>query len=279
MKYLPAISISSVISTSLLFVSYTAQASDISFTPRASFALTAYKFSQPARTGALAPTGINGNDFPELDFEVTFKVLGIGGTFSGEGYYFDLSAQQSSEEEDSFTLDDPLLTEPFVETFKGDRQDFALTLGTRVLENQGSIFLGYKTGKSEASGNKGQYLKFEEKGLFIGANYGWTLGSGRLSFNAALADLEGELTETVTNPQFASPAVLSEPLDINATSDAQGLSYGLSWSSRISKNLSYSLSYDTKKYTFENVKDNSSTAPKEFEEELTSLMLAVYFQY
>lgn len=279
MKYLHSISVSSVISASLLLISHSAQASEISFTPRASLALTNYKFTQPARTGALAPTGINGNDFPELKFEVTFKVLGVGGTFSNGDYYFDLSAQQSSEEEDTFTLDDPLLAEPFVETFKGDRQDFAMTLGTRVLENQGSIFLGYKTGKSEASGNQGQYLKFEEKGLFIGANYGWTLGSGRLSINAALADLDGELTETVTNPQFASPAVLSEPLDINATSDAQGLSYGLSWSSRISKNLSYSLSLDTKKYTFENVKDSNPSAPKEFEEELTSLMLAVYFQY
>ena len=49
-----------------------------------------------------------------------------------------------------------------------------------------------------------------------------------ISINLEFAELNGDLTENVTNPAFASPAVLAVPLDINATSDAQGLSYGVS---------------------------------------------------
>ena len=274
--------LSTVIASPLIAASFfiitNANASEVTFTPRASLSVSDYKFTQTARPGALAPTGINGNDFPEITFEVTFKILGIGGTFFKDGYYLDLSIQQSADEEDSFTLDDPLLSQPFVETFKGDRQDSAITFGKKILNNQGGIYFGYKTGKSEASGNQGQHLSFEEKGLFIGANYSWPIAAGRLSVNVALADLDGDLMETVTNAQFTS---LPIPLDINATSDAQGLSYGLSWSSRLTKSLSYSISIDAKKYTFDNVKDSNpaTITSDEFEENLTSAMFSIYFQF
>ena len=256
------------------------QASEISFTPRASVSLTSYKFSQTPRPGALAPSGINGDDFPEVTFDVTFKILGLGGTFFKDGYYLDLSVQKSADEEDSFTLDDPAIPGgTFTETFTGDREDFAITFGKKILDNKGGLYIGYKSGKSEASGDQGQHLSFKEKGLFIGANYGWKVSnSGHFSINFAFADLEGDLTEDVTNALFTS---LPTPLDINATSDAQGLSYGLSWSSRLTDKLSYSVSVDSKKYTFDNIKDSNpaTITSKEFEEELKSAMISVYFQF
>jgi len=273
-----------LVAASLFIATFSAQASEISFTPRASVSLTSYKFIQTSRPGALAPSGINGNDFPEVTFDVTFKILGIGGTFFKNGYYLDLSAQKSADEEDSFTLEDPALVGfgftdgKFTETFKGDREDLAITFGKQVLENQGGIYIGYKTGKSQASGNAGTSLTFKEKGLFVGANYGWPIARGRFSINIAFADLKGDLIESVDNPLFNG---LPIPLDINATSDAQGVSYGFNWSSRLSDTLSYSVSLDTKKYTFDNIEDsNPAVIPStEFEEELTSAMVSIYIQF
>jgi hypothetical protein len=258
-----------------LIISPVAQAGDISFTPRASISFARYKFSQTARPGALAPTGINGDEFPEVTFDVTFKLLGVGGTFFKEGYYLDIAAAKSADEEDSFTFEEA----SFKETFKGDRQDFSLTIGMKILDNMGGIYAGYKTGKSQADGNQGQSLSFEEKGLFIGANYAWQVSdNGLVSVNFAYADLKGDLVEEVTYPDFAS---LPIPLDIDATSDAQGLSYGISWSSRWSDSISYSLSLDAKNYTFDNIKDKNpdTITSKEFEEKFLNATVSLFFQF
>ena len=283
---IPFAALLTVVSSFSLF-STTATASEMTFTPRASISFASYKFSQTARPGALTPTNpsapvINGGEFPEVTFDVTFKILGVGGTFFKDGYYLDVAASKSADEEDSFTLEDPALPQTFVETFKGDRQDFSITLGKKILNNMGGVYVGYKSGKSQADGNQGQSLSFEEKGLFIGANYAWQVSdSGLVSVNFAYADLTGDLMEEVTNPAFASPSYLATPLDINATSDAQGLSYGVSWSSRWSDSISYSLSLDAKNYTFDNIKDKNpnTITSKQFEEKFVSTTLSLYFQF
>ena len=283
---IPFAALLTAVSSFSLF-STTATASEMTFTPRASISFASYKFSQTARPGALTPTNpsapvINGGEFPEVTFDVTFKILGVGGTFFKDGYYLDVAASKSADEEDSFTLEDPALPQTFVETFKGDRQDFSITLGKKILNNMGGVYVGYKSGKSQADGNQGQSLSFEEKGLFIGANYAWQVSdSGLVSVNFAYADLTGDLMEEVTNPAFASPSYLATPLDINATSDAQGLSYGVSWSSRWSDSISYSLSLDAKNYTFDNIKDKNpnTITSKQFEEKFVSTTLSLYFQF
>lgn len=283
MKYI--LNVSAIINacTLLIFFSTDTLASDISFSPRASISIASYSFDQTARPGAL-PDTINGGEFPKVSFNVTFKTLGLGGTFFSNGYYLDLSAQKSAQEEDDFTFEDPAFTGfgisdgKFSETFKGDREDTAITLGKKIFDHQGTVYLGYKTGKSSATGNQGETLSFKESGLFVGANYGWPIAKGRFSINLAFADLQGKLKEKVTYEPFS---MLPEPLDINASSDAQGLSYGLSWASRLSSTLSYSISLDTKKYTFDNVKDKnpSATPSSEFNEELSSATVALYFQF
>lgn len=258
-------------------------AESIQFIPRATLSIAKYDFTQSPRPNALAPTTINNNDFPEVSFNVTFKMFGIGGTIFKDDYYFDLSYAKSLNEEDSFTLEDAAIPGgAFTEDFKGDREDYAFTLGKKILERRGGVYVGYKGGTSEASGNQGTDLKFKEDGFFLGGNYGWPISdAGVISVNLAYAWLDGELTENVTNPLFASPAVLAVPLDTNASSDATGLSYGISWSARINDKLSYSVGLDTKKYTFDDVKDdNPNTIPSdEFEEEFTSLSFSTYYLF
>ena len=258
-------------------------ADELKFVPRGSIAVVSYDFVQSPRPDALAPTGINNNEFPEVNFNVTFKMLGVGGTILRNGYYLDVSYQKSLQEEDSFTLEDPVLPGGvFTETFEGDREDYAVTFGKKFLDNSLGLYAGYKGGTSEASGNQGQVLSFKEHGFFVGANYGWRIGdSGVLSVNLAYADLDGDLVEDVNNPAFASPAVLAIPLDTDASSDAQGLSYGLSWSSRLTEKLSFSLALDAKKYTFDNVQDKNPIAipSDEFEEEFVGITASVFFLF
>lgn len=283
MKY-PASAIKSGLLVFAIFVlSGPLSADELKFVPRASLAVVSYDFTQSPRPNALAPTGINNNEFPEVNFEVTFKMFGVGGTILKNGYYFDVSYQKSLNEEDSFTLEDSALPGGvFTETFEGDREDYAVTFGKKFLDNSLGLYGGYKSGTSEASGNQGQVLSFKEDGFFVGANYGWRIANkGVLSVNLAYADLDGDLIEDVNNPAFASPAVLAVPLDTDASSDAQGLSYGLSWSSRLTEKLSYSLALDAKKYTFDNVKDKNPNAipSDEFEEEFVGVTASLFYLF
>lgn len=272
--------------TALLFVVATLLSApapaieEIGFTPRISLARSSYQFSQTARTGALAPTGINGNDFPKVKFDVNFLLYGLGGTVFSGSYYLDLLYQTSSEESDKFSLDDPALPDGnFTETFSGDRQDLTLTFGKKVLQNRASLFVGYKSGKSEADGNQGQHLTFEEDGFFAGANYGFkTSATSVLSLNGAFALLDGNLKEKVTNPAFDS---LNAPLDINATSAATGLSYGIGWSNRFSKKFSLSLALESRNYTFEKIKDKNpqTISSRRFEESFLNTTVSLFYLF
>ncbi len=263
----------------LTAVSTPVAAEGVSFTPRATLAFSSYKFTQTERPGAL-PASINGGVFPEVKFDVVFQILGIGGTFFKDGYYLDLSASQSADEEDSFEFA-PM---NFTETFKGDRTDTNITFGRKILDNRGTLFLGYKTGKSQAKGDQGQRLVFEEKGFFVGGNYSWPVMQGSVvTLNIAYAKLDGDLTEDVTNPGFIQITQDNglPPLDINASSDATGLSYSLGFASRLTDTMSYSIAYEIKNYTFDNVKDDDPTviASDQFEEKFKGLNLALFFQF
>jgi hypothetical protein len=80
----------------------------------------------------------------------------------------------------------------------------------------------------------------------VGASYGWVIqDSGVLALNLAIADLDG-------NVRFQVPGL---PIDYDSTSDAQGLSYGVSWRSNINKNWGYSVALDGYQYDFTDVVD------------------------
>ena len=254
-------------------------ADDVRFIPRASLSIASYNFTQSARPGALEPSTINGGDFPEVEFDVTFKIIGVGGTLFKDSYYLDMMYQQSLDEEDTFSLQDPAIPPDgvFSETFEGDRKDYAVTVGKKFLDNLAGLYLGYKVGESDATGDQGERLNFKEDGFFIGGNYGWRINnSGVLSVNLAYADLDGDLEEKVNNPLF------SPTLSTDASSDAKGLSYGISWASRLTDKLSYSLALDTRKYTFKNVKSNDRTLTPpsdEFEEKFFSASASIYYLF
>ena len=83
----------------------------------------------------------DGSDFPEVKFDVTFIMTGIGLTTAYERYYLDFSYQDSSDESDNFS------GVGYLEKLSGDRKDYSATLGMRVLDNRGNIYVGYKKGK------------------------------------------------------------------------------------------------------------------------------------
>lgn len=278
-QYQPFVLGSLITTLALAGLALPAQAEKMSFTPRATLAFSSYKFTQTERPGAL-PASINGGVFPAVKFDVTFQILGIGGTFFKDGYYLDLSASKSANEEDSFEFA-PM---NFSETFKGDRSDTNITVGRKILDNRATLYAGYKTGESQAKGDQGQRLKFKEKGFFIGGNYSWPVMQGSVvTLNVAYAQLDGDLTEEVTNPGFIQITQDNglPPLDINANSDATGLSYSLGFASRLTDTMSYSIAYEIKNYTFDNVKDSDPTVitSDEFEEKFKGLNLALFFQF
>jgi hypothetical protein len=240
-------------------------AKEINFIPRAWAGLSDYQFKQSPRKGALP----DGSDFPEVKFDATFLMTGIGLSSIYDHFYIDFSYQDSSEEEDSFS------SANFYEKFKGDRRDYSATLGMKILDYQGTIYIGYKNGKTSGKGNKGTQLTFKEDGFFIGANYGWIIAdSGLLAFNIAYADLDGNLKE-VPGPVYSSG------LGMNADSETKGLSYGISWTSTITEKIGYSIALDANEYEFDHLKDDSASTPlpDKIEESLYTGKISIFYQF
>ena len=251
----------------ILFTGYmptSAIAQEIGFIPRAWLGVADYHYKQDPRKGAL-----NGMDFPEVEFDVTFIMVGMGLTSTYDRFYLDLSYQDSSEEEDSFS------SGGFYEKFEGDRRDYSSTLGMRILNNRGNVYMGYKNGKTSGRGHLGTDLVFREKGLFIGASYGWLIADqGFLAINAAYADLDGHLKET-PGPSYP------KGLGMNADSETTGLSYGMSWTGVITPKLGYSLAMDVNNYEFDNLKDSSSNVPlpDKIEESLYTGKVSIFYRF
>lgn len=231
-----------------LMVGMTSQkllAEELSFIPRTWMGVLDYSFNQSPRRGALP----DGSDFPKVEFDATLLIAGIGLTTAYDRFYLDLSYQDSSEEEDSFSGAN------YVEKFNGERRDYSVTLGMRILNNRSNVYIGYKNGKTSGRGEAGTQLTFEESGIFIGASYGWVIAhKGFLVINLAYADLDGNLKE-VPGPRYPPG------LHMDADSDAEGLSYGISWSGQLAENTGYSIALDANQYDFKNLSDSSATKP------------------
>ena len=220
-------------------------ADELRFIPRAWLGVLDYSFKQSPRIGALP----DGSDFPKVEFNALLLIAGIGLTTAYDRFYLDLSYQDSSEEEDSFSGAN------YVEDFKGDRRDYSATLGMRILDNRGNVYVGYKNGKTTGRGEAGTQLTFQESGFFIGASYGWVIANkGFLVINLAYADLDGHINE-VPGPRYPSG------LHLDADSEAKGLSYGISWSGKLTEKMGYTIALDANQYDFENLKDSSATKP------------------
>ena len=220
-------------------------ADELRFIPRTWLGVSDYSFKQAPRKGAMP----DGSDFPEVKFDATLLIAGIGLTSVYDRFFLDLSYQDSSEETDNFTGAN------YFEKFEGDRRDYSTTLGMKILDYRGTVYIGYKNGKTSGRGKEGTRLTFKEDGFFIGASYGWVIANaGFLAINAAYADLDGNLKE-VPGPRYPSG------LHMDADNEATGLSYGISWNGKITEKMSYSINLDANDYEFNNLKDSSATKP------------------
>lgn len=221
------------------------QADEISFIPRTWVGVSDYSFDQDSRKGAMP----DGSDFPAVKFDATLLIAGVGLTSVYDRFFLDLSYQDSSEDTDSFSGAN------YVEKFEGDRRDYSTTLGMKILDYRGAIYIGYKNGKTSGRGKAGTRLTFEEDGFFIGASYGWVIAdAGFLAINMAYADLDGNLKE-VPGPRYPAG------LHMDADNEATGVSYGISWNGKISEKMSYAINFDANDYTFDHLKDSSATKP------------------
>lgn len=241
------------------------------FIPRASIGVADYQFSQDARDQI---------DFPEVNFSVVFNMLGVGGTFYKDNYYIDLFFQHSDNQSDDF--EENIQGTNFKERFVGDRKDAAVTVGMKILDFRGSVYGGYKIGVSEATSDLDTKLKFSEDGYFIGGNYSWPIGKGTLTFNMAVAFLDGSLKEdaSAAAEAFIQGLHPGAVLDLDADSKATGLSYGISWSAPLSERFTYSVSVDANNYTFKDVDDDLATdPPDEFEEDFVTAKLSFSYHF
>ena len=248
-----------------IVVSPCSYAEELQFVPRVWTGVSDYHFKQGPRKGAMP----DGSDFPAVHFDAILYLAGIGLTSVYKPFYLDLSYQDTSDDHDSFSGAD------YYEKFTGNRRDYSATLGMKLLNNKASLYVGYKNGKTSGKGHKGTKLTFTEDGFFVGASYAWLIANkGLLALNAAYARLDGNLEE-IPGP------VYPRSLGMDADSETDGLSYGISWTSSITEKWNYSISIDANDYEFNSLKDNSTNTPlpEEIEERFYTAKFSLYYLF
>ena len=70
-------------------------------------------------------------------------------------------------------------------------------------------------------------------------------------------------------------------LNLDADSEASGLSYGISWSAKISEKISYLINFDANDYTFNNLKDSTATKslPDKVEESIYTGKISITYHF
>jgi hypothetical protein len=232
-------------------------AEDLVFSPRLTTGYMDYKLEVPSPLPGIVPS---------QQFKFNAALIGAGATLSWNRLYLDAYGQISANASDDLNL--PIVN--YNEKFDGDVTDYSLAAGVAITDNF-SIYVGYKYNKLDASGNRGSVSSFKADGYFLGASYGWVIqDSGVLALNLAIADLDG-------NTYFKVPNL---PIDLDATSDAQGLSYGISWRSTINKNWGYSIALDGYQYNFTDIVDKRVGAqPGEINQDIFTLRVSISYLF
>lgn len=257
--------------------SSTVLAKDMRFVPRVSVSVSQYEFTKPTTVNGLG----EGKNFPETSFDTTFKFLGLGATVFKNSYYFDIFYQHSTKEETSFSIEDPAIPTPdhrFSVSVDARRRDYSFTFGKKILDGRAGIYAGYKEGKTGGPQPQGEHLSFEEKGFFIGGNYGWLISdAGVISLNLAYAKMDGNRIQK-TNTGLEDKGF---EVNFNGNGDAEGLSYGANWSSRLTDRMSYSVGLEVRQYTFDNIKDVNPkfSFTDEVEETFSGITFSTYYAF
>jgi len=253
----------------------TSFAKDVLFVPRMSLSVMQYEFTKPTTVNGLG----DDKDFPEISSDLTFKLLGLGGTLFKDSYYLDLFYQTSTNESSSFTAEDPAIPGgTFSGNFDGRRKEYALTFGKKIFDGRAGIYAGYKDGKTGGPQSQEQHLSFEEEGFFIGGNYGWLVSDlGVISLNLAYAKMDGNRIQK-TNTGFEEQGFI---IDLNGNGDTEGLSYGATWSSHLTDHISYSIGLEVRQYSFDNIKDINPEIPftDKAEETFSGVTFSTYYSF
>ncbi len=247
----------SIITLAIIGVSPFAIAEDLSFIPRLTTGYMDYKLETPSPLPGIVPS---------QKFEFSSVLIGAGATLSWNRLYLDAYGQIAPNGSDDLSL--PALN--YNENFDGDVKDYSLAAGVTITDNF-SIYVGYKYNKLDAPSNRGSESSFKADGYFLGASYGWVIqDSGVLALNLAVADLDGTI-------RFQVPGL---PIDFDQTSNAQGLSYGISWRSTINKNWGYSIALDGYQYTFKDIVDKKLGAfPGEINQDIFTVRVSVSYLF
>lgn len=241
-----------------VFTSLLANAAEnVVFSPRLTTGYINYKLETPPILGVAPPQ----------KFKANAALIGVGATVSWNRFYLDLYGQVSDNASDEISL--PAFN--YEDKFDGNITDYSFAVGAAITDNF-SIYTGYKYNKLDSSSNNGSKSIFKVDGYFIGASYGWIIQeSSVLTVNLAVADLDG-------NSYFQVPAVL--PLNFDVISDAQGLSYGVSWKSNINKNWGYSVAFDGNQYRFkDNVDKRLGAYPGDIKQDIFTVKISVSYLF
>ncbi|MCW8956546.1 MAG: hypothetical protein OQL09_06655 [Gammaproteobacteria bacterium] len=236
---------------SLLFVGLASmQATNINaetlVRPRASVGFASYElsFSDPT-LGSISDT--------------SYMTLGAGATFAQDNIYFDVSVTTALGASHDFTEFDQ--DEDFF------RNDLALTVGL-VLDQGISVFGGYKSGETEYENPSATstLLSFETSGIFGGASMSFPSGNDVVSVNAALAFMEGTLTDNDT---------AFTPYD--ETADTIGLSFGAAYVKNITNDTGLMFKGAFQLYAFSDWTGNYSIA--DLDETIFSVEAAYFVNF
>jgi hypothetical protein len=190
--------LSSILAISCVSASFGVSAETL-FRPRVSVGFTGYELAFTGSGSSLSNVG--------------YLKGGFGATIASGRLYYDLGYSGSL----GATYDDSLVAGTGQDFL---RSDLTLTIGY-VLENNITIFGGYKSGKTEYSNlfSVDTTTKFEATGPYFGAGIGFPSDMGTLSFNVAVAFLSATLTDD--DPTF---------VQFDATADSVGYSLGMGYS-------------------------------------------------
>ncbi len=163
------------------------------------------------------------------------------------------------------------------------RQDYSFLIGYRAFEKV-SVFGGYLTGETTvepiagtggtyqspttnatlnnniAAANPGYEQVYSESGIFVGAGYGFAIGSNNyLSIKGSFAHLSSQYEDDAATGAFSFEG------------DADGFSFGIAWLGHLNDHITYKIGFKRQNYTTNNAEDSNFNNKVEFEETISSL--------
>lgn len=240
----------SALIATLAALGFTSAASaQVAVIPRASLGFAAYSLDIPLASGGSQKAATS-----------SYGTLGAGLTVAADNFYVAIDTTTSmGGEHDLYN------------TTGGDfsRDDTAFTVGVTTAEGF-QFFGGYKTGKTEFKTPTltMKTTTFDTSGPFLGLGFSSATGDSTLSFNLAVAMLEGELKD---NDTFFLP--------YNAKSGSTvGFSMGINWSTALSERTRLSVGGKYEIYAYQDWEDPNYNIP-DMNESIFSMNVGLSYRF